>query len=452
MIPTLLVTAALVAPAPTSGETTVRLTVPPAAAPKPALRYQLLPEVREMKAGNAAQWYLRCFAEQRLFFFSKQATAERAKYRAMSLGELAKEPLENYGGHALTQADWAARQDTIDWQVLERLQTEGTDLRLPEIGPLRVLATALQVRFRGEVARKDYANAVRTAKTMFAFARHLGENPTVQANQLGLEVANLALDTLEEMLQQPGCPNLYWALSDLPCPLVDLHKGVQGECVRVEHQFRSLRDDTIMTDEQIEELVAQLSGRVGFAREQAGLPPQNFRAALKALVADKERVASARARLLNGVQANGVLEKISALQIVGFSPTQVILLDEKRGYGERRDDEVKLLALAPWQIDALGREEKKDDGLFADFLPRVAGLRREAGRLEQWIAVLRHVEALRMYAAGHGGQLPARLADIRLPLPVDPFTGKPFSYSMSGPTATLDAGSPGRRYEITIRN
>ena len=35
-------------------------------------------------------------------------------------------------------------------------------------------------------------------------------------------------DTLEEMIQQPGCPNLYWALTDLPSPLVDLRKGLQG--------------------------------------------------------------------------------------------------------------------------------------------------------------------------------------------------------------------------------
>ena len=30
-------------------------------------------------------------------------------------------------------------------------------------------------------------------------------------------------------MQQPKCPNLYWALTDLPSPLVDLRKGVQGE-------------------------------------------------------------------------------------------------------------------------------------------------------------------------------------------------------------------------------
>src|SRR5438128_1133891 len=84
-----------------------------------------------------------------------------------------------------------ARLDTPDWQVLDRVQSEGTDLRLPELDSLRLLGTALQVRFRGEVARRDFDDAVRTAKTMFALARHLGEHPTTAANRTGLAVARM---------------------------------------------------------------------------------------------------------------------------------------------------------------------------------------------------------------------------------------------------------------------
>src|SRR5438552_11639833 len=82
----------------------VRLAVRPMAAPKPAMKYQLLPEVREMNPGNAVQWYLRCFAEQRNFFFSKEGVAQRNQYRAMSLAELKKAKLTGFGGNALTQA------------------------------------------------------------------------------------------------------------------------------------------------------------------------------------------------------------------------------------------------------------------------------------------------------------------------------------------------------------
>src|SRR5437764_1813543 len=101
--------AVMLALLPPAGETGIRLDVRPMAAPKPALKYLLLPEVRELSPGNPVQWYLRCFQEQRNFFFSKEATADRARYLAMPLTELPAEQLRRYGGSALTQADWAAR-------------------------------------------------------------------------------------------------------------------------------------------------------------------------------------------------------------------------------------------------------------------------------------------------------------------------------------------------------
>lgn len=427
----------------------VRLSVRPMAAPKPALKYLLLPEVRELNAGNPVQWYMRCFAEQRNFFFGKEGTAQRQRYLALPMAELPGEELRTYGGSALTQADWAARLDTPDWQMTDRVQAEGTDLRQPELAALWILGTGLRVRFRGEIARRDYDAAVRTAKTMFALARHLGEHPTLAANLVGLEVATLALDTLDEMVAQPGCPNLYWALTDLPGPLVELRKGVQGGRSLVDAELRGVRDDVVMTDAQVDELVGRLSGRIGFVREQAGLPPRGLRAVLKSRLEDSARLGPARARILNGVPVEDVLDKIAALRVMSFPPAQVILLDEKRQFEVRRDEELKLLALAPWQIDALPRgAETRAEGLFDDFLPRIVEARRAQARVEQRVALLRHVEALRLYAADHDGKLPASLADVAVPLPADPLTGKPFAYTVEGATAQL-GGSP--RYEVTIR-
>src|SRR5205085_1656341 len=117
-----------------------------------------------------------------------------------------------------------------------------------------------QVRFRAEVAGRHFDDALRTAKTMFALGRHLGDHPTEVADLVGLWVAHLGLGTLEEMVQQPGCPNLYWALTDLPCPLVDLRKGVQGDRTLVAADLRSLHDDAPMTETEIEEFVSHLSG------------------------------------------------------------------------------------------------------------------------------------------------------------------------------------------------
>jgi hypothetical protein len=141
-------------------------------------------------------------------------------------------------------------------------------------------------------------------------------------------------------------------------------------------------------------------------------------------------------------------------------PLQVILLDYRRRFEALRDEELKLLTLIPAQIDALPEREAVGDGPFADLLPRAAEARRAQARLEQRIGLLRHVEALRLHAAAHDGKLPEKLEDVELPLPPDPFTGKPFDYTLDGTAARLRCGAPkggenhaafGRQYEVTIR-
>ncbi|MFO0844263.1 MAG: hypothetical protein U0797_18015 [Gemmataceae bacterium] len=418
----------------------IRLSVQPMAAPKPIFRYRLLPEVRELSPGNPVQWYVRTFQERRNFFFGKEAVAERARYRSAPLAELPKANLRDYGGTALREADYAARLDTPDWEVLQRVQAEGADLRLAELPPLRVLAEALQVRFRAEVADRRFDDAVRTAKTMLALARHLGECPVGAANQTGLAVAQMALDTMEEMAQQSGCPNLYWALADLPSPLVDLRKGFQGDAILAEAEWRGLRDDP-MTETELEEVIRRLAGASGFAREQAGRPPRSVRAALRSRAGEGEQVRAARARLVEAGASGAALGKLSAVQ--------VILLDERRGQEARRDERLKLLVLPP------GQAAGGPAGLFEDLLPDVPGARRVQGRLEQRVALLRCVEALRLYAAAHDGKLPARLSDCGVPLPADPFTGKPFRYELDGNSAHLRGGAketgPEVDYLVTLR-
>jgi hypothetical protein len=268
------------------------------------------------------------------------------------------------------------------------------------------------------------------------------------------------------MVQQPGCPNLYWALTDLPAPLVELRKGLQGACSQVAAELRPLRDDAPMTEAEVEELVSRLSGVLGFAREQAGQLPRSLRVRLTARVKDPERVRAARARLIEAgytVDPGGMALLWQVLVRVGtFSPAQIILLDEKRAFEIRRDENMKLLALPPWQIDWVHAVEagRGGDGLFADLLPDVIQDRQKQGRLERRLALLRHVEALRLYAATHDGKLPPTLAAVGVPLPADPFTGQPFVYAVEAETAHLRGTlppdgekGPGSqvRYEVAVR-
>ena len=148
---------------------------------------------------------------------------------------------------------------------------KGWTCKPPELGRLQILAAALQVRFRIEVAGQHFDDAVRTAKTMLALARHLGDYPAETANLLGLIVAESAFGTLEEMVQQPACPNLYWALTDLPCPLVEVRKGFQGDCALAATELREIRDRRAYDRRPVATFREQSVGQDWF-RSRAGGP------------------------------------------------------------------------------------------------------------------------------------------------------------------------------------
>ena len=81
-------------------------------------------------------------------------------------------------------------------------------------------------------------------------------------------------------------------------------------------------------------------------------------------------------------------------------------------------------------------------------VPVMHNVRQAQGRVDQRIALLRHIEALRLHAAEHDGTLPAKLSDVAVPLPVDPVTGKPFRYEVTGNTAHLRGTPPAGQEKI----
>jgi hypothetical protein len=431
-------------------ETLIRLNVSPGRAPKPALRYLLLPELLEMNPGNPIQNYMKCFMEQQKFFFDKEAFERREKLLTMPLKELPAQELSDYGRLPLRQADWAARLDAPDWQFLLAIRNDGVSASIPDVQEMRTLAKALKVRFRAEIALGRFDDALKTAKTLFAMSRHLGEHVIFVSDLIGISIAFVAIGPLEEMLEQPGCPNLYWALSNLPVPLVAIDKGTQGERVGILAEFHDLDDRAPMSVEQINKYIARMSKVLG----EPGKP--RIAAALNARAKDEKFVSAARRRLVE----HGLAEE----RLQQFPAHQTVLLDEKREYEVRRDDCMKLLNLPMWQVQSLVADIEKPNKaptVFAEALVEgIYNVRKQQARLDQRIALLRHVEALRLYAADFGGALPAKLSDVGVPLPDDPITGKPFRYEVTGDTAHLRGSPPlaqqneaafNIHYEVTLQ-
>ena len=162
-----------------------------------------------------------------------------------------------------------------------------------------------------------------------------------------------------------------------------------------------------------------------------------LRAWLKVRTKDEALVKAARQRLVE----HGFSEE----RLQRFPADQVIVMDEKRELEDRFDDAVKTILLPYWQVEALAPKVKvtKPPAIFAGaLLPFLSSVRNAQGRLDQRFALLRHIEALRLHAALHNNMLPAKLADVTVPLPVDPFTGKPFRYEVVGNTAHLRGTPP----------
>ena len=99
-------------------------------------------------------------------------------------------------------------------------------------------------------------------------------------------------------------------------------------------------------------------------------------------------------------------------------------------------------------------------GAFGQLLPAYYKVLVAKMRLHQRVAQLAVAEGVRAHAAGTGGKLPAALDAVKLPLPVDPVTGKPFVYELKDGTATIrGTPAPGREkepsfnrvYEVTVR-
>ena len=453
---TLLILPASVFAAPASPNARhVLLDVQAAAAPVPALKYQLLPEVGEMNPGNAVPAYLKCFFEQNNFFFKKESVDERERLLICPLTDIKPGSLKGYGGNATTQADYAARLEYCDWNILPQMREKGYALLLPDIQQMRMLPLALAVRCRGQLVDKDFDGAVHTLKTMFALARHMGDHPTLISGLVGAAIGKIALNVLEELIQQPGAPNLYWALTGMPTQLVDLRRAASGERMLMEASFGTLMDiKRIWGPDDVADAMKKATevGYYTFLAEEDRKAAEQW---LRDRIRDEGWLKAARKSL---AEAGYPVDKLDK-----YPPEQVVFYYLQRKSRIQQDELLKWMNVPYWQAESALEELTNDpieleDKLTRSIVFRVAKVRAAHLRLEQRFALLRVVEAIRMDAAKNGGKLPVKLSDLISPLPNDPATGKAFNYKIDGMTAILTgtptkatAGNSTHSYEVRLR-
>jgi hypothetical protein len=442
----------------------IKLTLPPTKLPSRALRYPLLPELRDTTPGNAAPVYLRIYSPE---WYKLHEAPQAGGFLEMPLAELKKLPREKLPdvfSNAVKEADRGARREYCDWNLTQRYREDGWHFLAPEMQAFRLVADALELRARLEMIDGRLDKAHYTIQTGMALGRHVGEGSDLIQGLVGLSVCRDMLDRVDDFIQQPGAPNLYWSLTDLPRPLIDLRKSMQGERIRLDAVLPGVRE--LAQDAELKPLnhvrlvellerIDQVWGTIILSAEES---PLSLQLVYLSSVTDKQL----RKKLVDeGFPADKV-EKLPAVQ--------VFLVYEAHTFDRLYDESLKWQRLPVYEgivpIQLAEKEVRKyrkthfifrlgsarslwmpelfpiesQFPLASNLLPVTWKCRLFQERLDRKVAILRTIEAIRLHALANDGKPPAKLEDIKVvPLPIDPFTGRPFEYHAEANKATLTA-------------
>ncbi|MBM4070874.1 MAG: hypothetical protein FJ271_18260 [Planctomycetes bacterium] len=447
---------------PVAAQDPIRLSVQPARSPQPALKFQLLPEIRDLKPGNAALLYQRAHSPEWYDVFRRSPDYPKvSEWIELPLDKL---PVDRVNAllprQMLTEVDTAARRASCDWDLTARVRRDGFAMMLPEMQCFREFATLLMLRARLEMRAGTLPAAIFSLQTGLGMARHIAEGPTLIHGLVGAAIANNMLGQIEELVQQDGATNLYWALTDLPRPFVDMRRPLQAEKLMFESMVPGIR--AAWKDPQLGPLPAEKLNRE-LARVGTLLSIGDF--------SNRVYIAVAAARIYPEAKKYLIDQGYPAARADALPVIQVALMYSLAMYDVTYDDFYRWTNLPYWEAQpGLMRAEKQlarakqkivhEGGIpVAEWLmPAVRKVLEARVRVERRIAALRCIEALRLHAADNQGAFPAKLADVKIaPIPIDPATGKSFEYRLEDYRALLIgpgfAGErTGIRYELTLRS
>lgn len=443
------------------------LTIFPMAESAASEPVRLLPRDEEMRDANAAIWYLKAlgFLEQTAGreaierFHSEQDERMRqdADFQAapwswleMPPVDLPLEEVKKYLSYSNFQRDLlhqAARCRNFD---LDRNIHEIDDVAgflLPEIQSLRQLGRDQSLRCRLAIAEDEFDTARTIIGQNLQLAHQLSDEPFLVSTLVGNAIAQSSVQDAIYLVGEPGSPNLYWAIAELPNPLVDQRRGVELETNMLLEQVRPLRKIGIVTLTTMEwsDFLTEVMPMMG---DECNLV-KRYKSA--GMLGATLFIASA------GDEVDSYLLNecgVTPEQLEALPATQAFFLAVRRMY-EAAALEANHVYHAPASAQAtmIRSNEKCWHQVSEQYpllcntiewgIPRVARPVIQARwRLQQRLALLQTIEALRDHLANHDSQWPA-LSDLALPAPHDPVTGEPFLWSIDNEVATLAAAFNG---------
>jgi hypothetical protein len=407
----------------------ITLSLPPASEPVPALSYRLLPRYIDQKTGNAALLY---YSAAGLYpdGNTEELDENINKWRDLPVEQLNRKEVEEVlssFSSCFHQIKLAAQRNSCEWELPIE---DGFAMLLPNLGTYRKITYAMELQIRIDIADGHFDKALEMMQQGMYMGVNIAKGPTLIHNLVGIAIDALVLKNIESMIQKPNSPNLYWALSSLPKPLIDMHKAIQYEHEMVFIDFPKLRniETEILTSQQASEIISNLINKI-----QSLTGEGNNSSFMKFLPAGFVMIHYSDAKQY--LAKKGFTQE----QINAMPAAQAVLIYQKQQYQEIADNIFKWLEIPynqsqPYMLksqDQLSSIENQGikTNLFSNLLPGLSRVSFLQARLERNIAMLRTIEAIRIYAAANSGQIPEKLSDITsVPVPSDPVTGKDFIY------------------------
>jgi hypothetical protein len=121
----------------------------------------------------------------------------------------------------------AARSKHCNWPFIKPEQAQ--QQLMNDLSKYRQICSVLNVQANLQIAQGQFDSAIKTITTGLTMAKHLGDAPTLIQGMVGISIATLNVNMIEQFIQTNNTPSLYWALENLPQPLVDINKAIKIE-------------------------------------------------------------------------------------------------------------------------------------------------------------------------------------------------------------------------------
>ncbi|MFT3784966.1 MAG: hypothetical protein QM770_02210 [Tepidisphaeraceae bacterium] len=444
-------------------------TLSPVAPPTPVLKYRFDYEAYERTAGDAAPIYLEAMLVLANTSREQSEATEKAVEELLDLSDAhdTRQYLERGNTLFRTPPAWydmlrvASRRDTVNWSF--PIREQGMATLLPHLNRARTIANYLRVRAEYEALTGKHIEAIDTIRTGILFGRHIGEGGLLVNALVGIGIGAADMNALETVMNTPGSPNLYWALTGLPRPLFDLRNATEHEGLSMLYEVpgvqRYARGEQLAPEDwkRLIDDVAEVASKYGVGgKEPSRAQRQLGTAALLMMTLPDAREYYARTRKLPAE----AVEQLDPFEVCGPYMLEPFINMNQRARAYMALPYPQMQArLAELRNEIQGLAKSTDATLpmmlYSMLLPSYERAAETFMRLDRTVAALATVEALRSYAAAHNGQLPATLDAITdTPALPNPRTGQPFTYNVQNGVATLSDNEPKDyplKYEVRIR-